>query len=119
MGGAQVTLRPTEWRGGWARATTLALVISVIPLPLAAEESRPAGKTGPIKASIEKIAVKDTTNAHATRAVAKRSQSTSPTQGGSFFKSKPGLIALAVMAAGAGYALYSAKNDRITSPGKE
>lgn len=113
-----MTLRPTEWRGVWARALVLALVTSVIPLPLAAEEAPPASKPGPIKASIEKIAVKNTANARSTRESARRAQST-PAQSGSFFKSKPGIIALAVMIAGTGYALYSAKNDRITSPGKE
>ena len=36
-----------------------------------------------------------------------------------FFKSKPGFIALAIMGLGVGYALYSAKEDRITSPAKQ
>ena len=39
-------------------------------------------------------------------------------QSGSFFKSKPGILALAVMAAGAGYAVYSTQHDRIKSAGK-
>ena len=33
---------------------------------------------------------------------------------GSFFKTKEGVAVLVVMAVGAGYALYSVKNDRIT-----
>jgi hypothetical protein len=36
-----------------------------------------------------------------------------------FFKSGPGMIALVVMAAGTGYALYSAQHDRIHSAGKK
>lgn len=37
---------------------------------------------------------------------------------GSFFKSGPGLATLAVFAAGVGYAIYSASNDRIRSTGR-
>ena len=37
----------------------------------------------------------------------------------SFFKTGPGILALAVMVAGTGYAIYSTQNDRIKSPGKE
>jgi hypothetical protein len=36
-----------------------------------------------------------------------------------FFKSRAGAVALAVMAVGTGYAVYSAKHDRITSPAKK
>ena len=36
-----------------------------------------------------------------------------------FFKSGPGMVAIAVMAVGTGYALYSASHDRIHSPGKQ
>jgi hypothetical protein len=50
---------------------------------------------------------------------ARRAQQTDSSRDSSFFKSKPGLAALAIMAAGVGYALYSTKNDRIKSPGKE
>lgn len=35
------------------------------------------------------------------------------TRSGSFFKTRTGLLVIAVMAAGTGYALYSAKEDRI------
>ena len=36
-----------------------------------------------------------------------------------FFKTKPGMIALAVMIGGVGYAVYSAQHDRIHSAGKQ
>jgi hypothetical protein len=44
-----------------------------------------------------------------------------PTQGQdrSFFKTGPGIVAIAVMVVGTGYAIYSTQNDRIKSPGKE
>jgi hypothetical protein len=35
------------------------------------------------------------------------------TKSGSFFKTRTGLLVIAVMAAGTGYAVYSAKQDRI------
>lgn len=39
-------------------------------------------------------------------------------ESGSFFKSGPGIAVLAAFGAGVGYALYSASNDRIKSPGR-
>ena len=36
-----------------------------------------------------------------------------------FFKTRAGSVALAVMVVGVGYALYSAQDDRITSPAKQ
>jgi hypothetical protein len=102
-----------------ARGLIVAFMITVVPLPSAsAEESKRSGKTGPIKASIEKIVAKETANTRSTRTAARRTQTTG-TRDSSFFKTKTGMIALAVMAAGVGYAIYSTQNDRITSPGKE
>jgi hypothetical protein len=37
----------------------------------------------------------------------------------SFFKKPAGIAVLATLAAGVGYAIYSAKHDRIKSPGKK
>lgn len=37
---------------------------------------------------------------------------------GSFFKTKAGIAALIVVGAGTAYAIYSASNDRIKSPGR-
>jgi hypothetical protein len=37
----------------------------------------------------------------------------------SFFRTRGGMAVLAVFAAGVGYALYSAKHDRIKSPAKQ
>jgi hypothetical protein len=39
-------------------------------------------------------------------------------ESGSFFKSKMGVAVIAAFGAGVGYALYSASNDRIKSPGR-
>jgi hypothetical protein len=94
--------------------------VALAPLPAAAAEERPATKPGSIKAAIKKIAVSDGGVARSEHASAsRRAQQSSPAQSTSFFKTKPGIIALVVMAAGTGYAIYSTSNDRITSPGKE
>lgn len=39
-------------------------------------------------------------------------------ESGSFFKTGPGMAVLAAFGVGVGYALYSASNDRIKSPGR-
>jgi hypothetical protein len=50
---------------------------------------------------------------------ARRDQGSSSNGMMSFFKSRPGMIALTVMAVGTGYAIYSASHDKITSPGRK
>ena len=108
------------WRGRLPRAVLLAVVVSLTPLPVAAAEKRPAGESGPIKASIRNIAVEPGTAGPAkSTPTSRRARQSGPVRDGSFLKSRPGLLALAVMVAGVGYALYSTQNDRITSPGKE
>ncbi len=94
----------------------VALIVTAVPLPAVAQEpSQPAGPPG-IRASV----------APAVRAVAakttvakEQAQSTpadkSQLSSGSFFKKPAGLIVLAVVAAGAGFAVYSASHDRIHS----
>ena len=53
--------------------------------------------------------------------VARRSEqaSTPAKQSPAFFKTPAGIAVLAVLGAGAGYAIYSAQHDRIHSPGKK
>ena len=48
-----------------------------------------------------------------TAAEAAKTTKTQPGNSGPFFKTRTGLVVLAVMAVGTGYALYSAKEDRI------
>jgi ABC-type phosphate transport system substrate-binding protein len=115
-----MTLRQFRWRGALPRAVLLAVVTSLVPLPLAAAGRDRTPGAGPITTSIKKIAVDgSTTPPPAVANTARRAQQTDSSRDSSFFKSKPGLAALAIMAAGVGYALYSTKNDRIKSPGKE
>ena len=116
-------LRIMKWRGAIGRALLPALAAALIPLPAAAADARPSPKppkATTIKASVEKIAATDFAAAGApTTTKAVRAQSTSGMSDRAFFKTRPGMIALAILAAGVGYAVYSAKNDRITSPAKQ
>lgn len=115
-----VTTRLVGWRGRLPRAVLLALVVSLMPLPVAAAEKGSKGESGPIKASIKAIGAERGADGPARVASASRlAKQSGPMRDGSFLKSKPGLLALAVMAVGLGYALYSSQNDRIKSPGKE
>lgn len=118
--GARVSQRQNRWSGHLRGAIALALVATLTPLPLAAAESESSPKPGPIRASVAKITASDA----AAMPPARRSESrgaTQSTQGQdrSFFKTGPGILALVVMIAGTGYAIYSTRNDRIKSPGKE
>lgn len=116
-----MTVTTTSWRGALPRAVLLAVITTLIPLPaLAAQGSKAAGDR-PITASMERMVARDLSARPAASSTARpaelRAQATR--QSGAFFKSKPGVIALTVMIAGTGYALYSAKHDRITSAGKQ
>jgi hypothetical protein len=98
----------------------LALMTTLTPLPLAAAESGSKAKPGPIRASVAKISAKDASAMPAAkRSEARASAQQTQGQDRSFFKSGPGILALAVMVVGTGYAIYSTQNDRIKSPGKE
>jgi hypothetical protein len=110
----------TKWRRAVGQLTLLALAIALMPLPVAAAEARPSPKPTTIKASVEKIAATDFTAVPAARPKTVRAQQAPGGMGDrSFFRTKPGMIALVVMAAGVGYAVYSVKHDRITSPAKQ
>jgi hypothetical protein len=112
----------------------LALALALTPLPVAASEAFPstsAAPGGPAAApaptaktsqvSLKEGAVRAAArtplapSGRARRAEQEAAGKDSP----GFFKTKGGAVALAVMVLGVGYALYSAKNDRITSPAKQ
>ena len=114
-----MTLRPSKRRGLLPRAIMLAVATALVPLPALADDARPTAKPGTIKASVEKISARDFAPAKPAKAVSARLQQEGAGQGASFFKTKPGIVALAVMIGGVGYALYSTQHDRITSPAKK
>jgi hypothetical protein len=102
------------------RVIGLVAITTLIPFPAIAGDTASA-KPGPtLKASVARIVARDVAAA-SPRAVNAREdrQGTTSTNSTSFFKTRPGIIALTVMAVGAGYALYSAQHDRIHSAGKK
>jgi len=115
-----VTVRITSWRGVLPRAGLLAVIIALVPLPVAAANGGTDAKTPTIKASMERIVARDLTATSASKAAVRPTrQGRAPGDSPAFFKSGPGIVALVVMVAGTGYALYSAQHDRITSAGKK
>ena len=104
----------------------LALVLALIPLPVAASEAESGTSATPAtKAKASQVSLKEGASRAAARtplAAARTRRAEQDSAGKSspgFFKTPAGAVALAVMVVGVGYALYSAKNDRITSPAKK
>jgi hypothetical protein len=119
-GEAFVTLRIASWRGILPRAALLAASLALVPLPVAAADGAAAHKGSTIQRSMERIVARDLASAPASASrvrPARQGQNAGASSG--FFKTTPGVVALVVMAAGAGYAVYSASHDRIHSPGKQ
>jgi hypothetical protein len=115
-----LTVRLTSWRGLLPRAGLLAVIIALVPLPVAANDGGTDAKTPTIKASMERIVARDLAAAPASSAAVRPArQGRAPGDSPAFFKSGPGIVALVMMVAGTGYALYSSKHDRITSAGKK
>ena len=118
-----MTLRFTRWQRPGARAVPLALAAWLIALPVAANENTVTPKAKTDQVSLRQAAAKAASHAAATAPRASKArraeQSSTGKSSPAFFKSAPGFIALAVMGLGVGYALYSAKEDRITSPAKK
>ena len=94
---------------------TFALLATTFAPAMAASQGPPVNSPSFSTRSITKMV------ANATPDSRLRTDKTAPeapkkaqaTKSGSFFKTRTGLIVIAVMAVGTGYALYSAKEDRI------
>ena len=128
-----MTVKRALSRNALARAVVLALVVALIPLPVAADEPVRASKAAAvdtakvaeaptIRAAIANVDARDLKPAVPAPRTARRSekQASNPaTDSPTFFKTGPGIAVLAVIAAGVGYALYSTQHDRISSPGKQ
>ena len=124
-----MTVRSILSHGGLSRAVLLVLCASFVPLPARAAEATPHSSVpaGPAVAAVAAPApdlhgavIKAVQRDVALRPSAARSQTGTPNADSpSFFKSPAGVAVLAVFAAGVGYAIYSTRNDRIHSPGKQ
>lgn len=119
-----MTLRFTSWRGPWGRAIPLALAAALMALPVAANDATPAApvtNTTSGQVSLRQVASREAvrTPLARTTGVRRATQDAAGKPSSRFFKSRAGAVALAVMVVGTGYALYSVKHDRITSPAKK
>jgi len=114
-----VTVRLTEWRGALPRGVLLALAVALVPLPVAGSDAKAAPKATTIQASMQEIVARDVAAVPARTTIRRAAQGSQSKESSGFFKTKPGVIALAVMIGGVGYALYSAQHDRIHSAGKQ
>jgi hypothetical protein len=101
------------------RVLVLALAVAAVPLPsFAGEPSGPVASKATITGSIQRaVAVTALAPARgrAAGAQADKTELASP----SFFKSKAGVIALVVLAVGAGVTVYSSQHDRIHSTARK
>ena len=113
-------LRP--WRRAVARALVLAFAFALAPVYCLAEESPgPPQSTPRLTASIQQAVEYEIGKAGKAPAIAARQesgQSTADRSSTSFFRTRAGIITLAIVAAGTGYALYSTSNDRVKSPNR-
>jgi len=99
----------------------LVLTAALVPLPVAASDTAPAQTTPTAKTSLHDAVAREAVKA-AKAPIARTSErrADKADKGStSFFKTGPGIAVLAVMAAGTGYAIYSANHDKITSPGRK
>ena len=130
-------VRSSLSRSAVPRVVVFALSVALVPLPVAArapttppvpDQPKPAAvetikppQQQPLRAAIEKVDARELQRATPSQRPATRrsAQSTDVNkESPAFFKSGTGIVVLAVIAAGVGYALYSVSNDRINSPGR-
>ena len=108
------------WRRTLARLLVVALALGAAPVNcLASEPGDPPQPSPTLSASIQKAVQSEAGKVtKVSPKAARQSGASAPadTSSGGFFKSKAGIITIALLAAGTGYALYSTSNDRVTSP---
>lgn len=97
-----------------------AVVVALIPCSAAASDVRTPPKE-PLRAALAEVRPANVVTSRPPSTVARRSEqaSTPAKQSPAFFRTPAGIAVLAVLGAGAGYAIYSAQHDRIHSPGKK
>jgi hypothetical protein len=97
-----------------------AVAVALIPWSAAAADVTVPPKT-PLRNALADVRTREVTLRRPVTTVTRRSDQPTSTDKRSptFFKTPAGIAVVAVMAAGAGYAIYSAQHDRIHSPGKK
>ena len=108
------------WRRTVARMLVLALAVGAAPVNCLASEPAGPPQTSPtLSASIQKAVQQEAGKVEKVSPKAARqagASASADTSSGGFFKSKAGIMTIALLAAGTGFALYSTSHDRVTSP---
>lgn len=98
-------------------AVVASLLVSAFAPAIAASQGQPADSPSFSTRSIAKMMINATPDsrvrADKTTPSATKSTPAQATKSASFFKTRTGVVVIAIMAVGTGYALYSAKEDRI------
>ena len=103
----------------------LAIAVMLVPLPVLAADHATAAPAQPLKASIATHAKREVLASSAQPTAARSAKDQAPAQrsgdphSAGFFRSAAGITCLAVIAAGTGYAVYSASHDRIHSVARQ
>ena len=100
----------------------LAIAVTLVPLPLLAADTAAAAKAQPLKTSIATHAKREVLASapkHSGSTAARAQAASNDPHSSGFFRSPAGIACLAVIAAGTGYALYSASHDRIHSVARQ
>jgi hypothetical protein len=90
--------------------TVIVAFLMTVFVPAVAAQAQPANSNAFSTKSIEKAV---TNNSDAMKVAEAPKTPKQATKSGSFFKTRTGLLVLAIMAVGTGYTLYSLKEDRI------
>ena len=118
-----MTMTKCRWRGPGGRVGLLVLAAALIPLPVVAADATPAHATPAVKMSIRQAAAREAARAAVKTPMVAASEWRADQTGSKgtmgFLKSRPGMIAVTVMAVGTGYAIYSVNHDRVKSPGRK
>lgn len=111
---------PGTSHGGLGARCRLALIVVAL-IPPSAAAGEPVPSRTPLRNALADVGTLQSRMPRAEAATLRRSrQSQDPaTQSPRFFRTRAGILVVAVMAAGVGYALYSTRHDRIHSPGKQ
>ncbi len=107
------------WRSRQALLVALAVTVTLAPLPVLAEEPSPPAKAPGLLASVAKLGVTERLAAPRPPAARSAQVSKEDLSSASFFKKPLGVVILATLAVGAGYAIYSTQHDRVHSAGKQ
>ena len=96
-----------------------AVVVALSPCSAAASDVTPPPKE-PLRTALAEVRPRNVATPRPATVARRSEQASTPAkQSPAFFRTPAGIAALAVLGAGAGYAIYSAQHDRIHSPGKK